>query len=251
MERNELLIIMKMKNIKTKKKKLNNLSEWYRSEGFYSRLVHYGYISIKPYFKKGSCLELGCADGSMTRKIINDFEKVVAVDGSSKYCDIIKKIININHFKVICSLFEEFQPEGLYDTIIMAHVLEHLEDPILILKRVKNWLNEDGVLIIIVPCADSIHRQVAVKMGLLKRVNELNDYDIKLGHRRVYTWDTLLDDIKKADLKIEHMGGIFFKPLTNKQIEEWFNEKIMDGFFELGKEFPKISSEIYAICKKE
>ncbi len=238
-----------MNNFEQKKEKLTEVSEWYRSEGFYSRLVKYGYITIKPFFQQGKCLELGCADGLMTSWLVNDFDKLVAVDGSKKYCETIKKKIKDNKLKVVCSLFEEFEPDEKFNTIILAHVLEHLDNPVLILKRIKNWLEINGLIIIIVPCADSIHRQVAVCMGLLKRFDELNDYDLKLGHQRVYNWKTLRFDIKKANLTILKMGGIFFKPLTNNQMEKWFTKEMMDGFFQLGKKFRKISSEIYAICK--
>ena len=87
-------------------------------------------------------------------------------------------------------------------------------------------------------------------MGLLKRVDDLNELDEKLGHRRIYTWETLQKDIKKAGLNIKAMGGVFLKPLTNAQIEKWWTEEMMDTFYELGKEYPEIAAEIYAVCEK-
>jgi hypothetical protein len=87
-------------------------------------------------------------------------------------------------------------------------------------------------------------------MGLLKRVDELNELDKKLGHRRVYSWETLKKDIEKAGLKIKAMGGVFLKSLTNSQIEKWWTEEMMDAFYELGKEYPEIAAEIYAVCEK-
>ena len=46
------------------------------------------------------------------------------------------------------------------------------------------------------------------------------------------------------------MGGVFLKPLTNSQIEKWWTEEMMDAFYELGKEYPEIAAEIYAVCEK-
>lgn len=79
----------------------------------------------------------------------------------------------------------------------MAHILEYVESPSLIINRAKTWLKDSGVILIDVPNANSIHRQAGVKMGLLKRVDDLNELDKKLGHRRIYTWETLQKDIKK------------------------------------------------------
>ena len=49
-----------------------------------------------------------------------------------------------------------------------------------------------------VPNGHSIHRLVAVKMGLLKDPCELNQRDKSLGHRRIYTPETLRKDIEAA-----------------------------------------------------
>ncbi|NLH39957.1 MAG: hypothetical protein GX445_07850 [Elusimicrobia bacterium] len=100
------------------------------------------------------------------------------------------------------------------------------------------------------PNANSIHRQAGVKMGLLKRENELNKLDKKLGHRRIYTLETLQNDINKAGLNIKEIGGIFLKPLSNTRIEKWWTKKMMDAFYELGKKYPEIGAEIYAVCEK-
>jgi hypothetical protein len=46
------------------------------------------------------------------------------------------------------------------------------------------------------------------------------------------------------------MGGVFFKPLSNGQIEEHWSKEMIQGFYELGKDFPGLSAEIYAVCAK-
>src|SRR6201999_2092727 len=111
------------------------------------------------------------------------------------------------------SLFETFRPEGTFDAIIMEHVLEHVEDPVAILRLATPWLAPDGVIVVGVPNADSFHRLAAVKMGLLADVHELNARDHEVGHRRVYDWDGLRADIAAAGLAVAHMdGGVFKAP---------------------------------------
>jgi hypothetical protein len=70
-----------------------------------------------------------------------------------------------------------------------------------------------------------------------------------LGHRRVYTMDGLKADIRSAGIEIVATGGIFLKPLANQQIEASWTEPMMDGFYELGKEFAEYAGEIYAVCR--
>lgn len=217
---------------------------------FNGKLMYYRSLEIIPYSRGKTALELGCADGLMTEMLIKYFKKVVAVDGSAKFCKITRNRIKSNNLEVKCSLFEKLELNEKFDTIILAHILEHVEDPILIIKKAKSWVKDNGVILLDVPNANSIHRQAGVKMGLLKKVDELNELDKKLGHRRVYTWETLQKDIKKAGLNIKVMGGVFLKPLTNSQIEKWWTEEMMNAFYELGKEYPEMAAEIYAVCEK-
>ncbi len=47
----------------------------------------------------------------------------------------------------------------------MTHVLEHLDDPVKVLKRVKDeWLSDNGKFFLVCPNANAPSRQIAVKM---------------------------------------------------------------------------------------
>lgn len=113
----------------------------------------------------------------------------------------------------------------------------------------KKWLAAEGRLFLGVPNANSIHRLVAVKMGLLDNPCQLNSRDHELGHRRVYTPNTFRTDIEKSELKVLEMGGVYFKPLSNRQIQDHWTAEMIQGFYELGKDFPDYAAELYAVCK--
>src|SRR4030042_1850239 len=116
------------------KNKLEKISTWYsnRHWGFYTKLVYMGYLSLKRFFKKGNLLEIGPADGEMTRFLVNDFEDITIVDASQKYVEEIQnKFPNIIGF---VSLIEEFKPPRKYDNILFTHILEHVEKPIMVLN---------------------------------------------------------------------------------------------------------------------
>jgi 2-polyprenyl-3-methyl-5-hydroxy-6-metoxy-1,4-benzoquinol methylase len=235
-------------NIEDENNRINNLSEWYLKEqlDFDKELIEFRYKKIKKYFYGESGLELGPADGQMTKFLIDDFKKLTVVDAAS---DLLEKINNYDNIVKVNSLFEEYNTEKKFDTIIMEHILEHVENPVDILKKTKEWSHEKSHIIVGVPNANSIHRLVAVKMGLLKNQCDLNDRDLSLGHRRVYTKDSFLKDIDSSGLKLISYGGVFFKPLSNSQIEKNWNKDMIEGFFRIGDDFPDFCAELYAICK--
>lgn len=228
--------------------RVSQLSSWYIQEqlDFDKRLIAFRYQSIKPFFKGRYALELGPADGQMTQFLLDDFEMLTVVDGSQELLNIIP---DGNKLKKVHCLFEEFDPEVKFDVIIMEHILEHVDNPIELLRRVSGWLSDFGRIIVGVPNGNSIHRLVAVKMGLLSSPCELNERDHKLGHRRVYVRETLECDLFEAGLEVETIGGVYFKPLSNAQIEANWDESMINGFYELGKDFPDLAAELYAICR--
>jgi 2-polyprenyl-3-methyl-5-hydroxy-6-metoxy-1,4-benzoquinol methylase len=225
------------------------------SAGFYGQsflnfdyqLADYNFQSLKPFFKGKRALELGPASGYMTKSLVKEFDTIDLVEGSESLLQQIPDYPNIRKF---CSYFEEFETKEKYETIIMSHVLEHIEDPVLVLQRIYNWLDADGVFLVSVPNAKSIHRIVAVEMGLLKSVYELNSRDHELGHYRVYDMDSLKSHVKEAGFNIKEVGGIFLKPVSNGQIEQHWTSEMIEGFYKAGKHFQENCAEIFVACVK-
>ena len=227
--------------------RVESLSEWYLKEqlDFDKRLVSFRYKTIKPKLVGSIGLELGPAEGEMTQFLINDFNQLTIVEGSA---DLLAKIPERENLIKVHSLFEEFEPTNLFDSIILEHILEHVDDPVSLLRRVKSWLAPGGRLFLGVPNGNSIHRLAAVKMGLLDNPCQLNSRDHALGHRRVYTPKSFRTDIEASGLKVLELGGVYFKPLSNRQIQDLWSEEMIQGFYELGKDFPEHAAEIYVVC---
>ena len=228
-------------------KRVESLSEWYLTEqlDFDKRLVRFRYETIRPRLVGSRALELGPAEGEMTQFLVNDFDQLTIVDGAA---DLLAQIPARANLIKVHALFDEYRPEHQFDSIILEHILEHVDDPVGLLSRVKKWLSPAGRMFLGVPNGNSIHRLVAVKMGLLDNPCQLNSRDHALGHRRVYTPETFRGDIEKGGLKILETGGVYFKPLSNNQIQEYWSEEMIQGFYELGKDFPEYAAEIYAVC---
>lgn len=194
-----------------------------------------------------SILELGSSEGVMTDLLATNYSNYTIVEAVSEFCERIQ--LRHKHIKVNNCLFEEFKTDRKYDVIILSHVLEHVSDPVEILKFSRKLLNKDGVILAAVPNSNSIHRQAAVLMGLLEKQDQLGETDKLIGHRRVYNLERLSYDFKSAGIDILDSGGYFIKSLTNKQMEESFSKEMIYAFMKLGESYPEIAAEIFIIGK--
>jgi len=229
--------------------RLDELSGWYLKDqlDFDRRMIDYRYRSIKPYLRGPDGLELGPAEGLMTRRLVSDFAHLTIVDGAA---ELLAQVPDSPKLTKVHALFEELEPGTHFDTIVMDHVLEHVEEPVALLTRARDWLAPAGRMIVGVPNGESFHRLVGVKMGFLREPCQLNQRDRILGHRRVYTRESLFRDIRKAGLNPTAWGGVFFKPISNQQIEDDWTDQMIEGFYELGKDFPEHANELYAVCER-
>lgn len=235
--------------MKFEKKRLEKISRYYLNNQLEvdKLLVNFRYQTIKKYFKGNSCLEVGIADGLMTKYLVKDFKKLTILDGSKK---LISGIKNYKNLKKINSLLEKFKTNEKFSTIILDHVLEHVKYPNIILRKIYNLLDKNGVFIVGVPNADSLHRLAAVEMSLLKKKTSLNATDYSLGHRRVYTKEKFKKTLIRNNFKIIKFEGSFLKVLSNYQIEQFFDKKIINAYYKLGKKFPENCADICFVCKK-
>jgi 2-polyprenyl-3-methyl-5-hydroxy-6-metoxy-1,4-benzoquinol methylase len=152
--------------------------------------------------------------------------------------------------------FEEAQLPRCYDNIVLTHVLEHLDDPVGVLRRINDeWLGDDGRLFLVCPNANAPSRQIAVKMGLATHNTAVTEAEAEHGHRRTYAFDTLERDACAADLRVLHRGGMFFKALANFQWDRLLQTDIvskeyLDGCYQLGQQYPNLCASIFLLCER-
>ena len=231
----------------TEQRRVQDAGDWYLTSQLQidRTVLGYRYRAILPYFRGRCCLELGPADGEMTSQLVATFEDVTVVDAVPQ---LLRTIPDDPRLTKVESLFEHFHPGRQFDTVIADHVLEHVDDPRALLERIRKWLAPNGALIVGVPNANSIHRLAAVKMGLLKSPTQLNERDVALGHRRVYTLTALESEITAAGFERQHVRGVLLKPLSYAQMELSWTPQMIDAFVALGADFPEIAAEIFVVC---
>jgi ribosomal protein S18 acetylase RimI-like enzyme len=249
-------MILKQEIKRDYNKELKDTSDHKYAYNFDFDVMHYYMIeSFKHHFVEGSCLELGSFKGDFTKRLIPYFDDITCVEASDEAIEVSKQNLkdNITYYN---SLFENVELPKKYDNIVLTHVLEHIDDPVGLLTRIKNeWLSEDGKLFLVCPNANAPSRQIAVKMGLISHNSAITPAEIEHGHRITYTLDTLERDAKAGGLNTIHRSGIFFKALANFQWDQLLNTDIiskeyLDGCYQLGQQYPDLCSSIMLICKK-
>jgi trans-aconitate methyltransferase len=229
------------------KSRLAQTADFYDSrKGLSNLLVSRGAEIILARARGPRLLELGCANGVMTEIFAARFPEVTVVEGAESYAAKAREILG-KPGEVHCCLFEEFVPSAPFDDIVLAGVLEHVLDPVELLRRASGWLTRPGRLHILVPHAHSLHRLAGVTLGLLSRPEEMHAGDRAMGHRRVYTWKLLETHILESGLEITARDGNFLKPLSNAQMED-LPEALLEDARLLGREYPELAAEIYALC---
>ncbi len=209
--------------------------------------------SFVPFFRPGSLLELGSFKGDFTRRFLDYFTEITCIEASSTAIEEAKAKLG-NSVKFINVLFENAVLPKRYDNIVLTHVLEHLDDPVSLLKRInEEWLAQEGVLLLVCPNANAPSRQIAVKMGLITHNAAVTPAEAEHGHRITYSLDTLERDVVAAGLRVIHRSGVFFKALANFQWDrllktDIISKEYLDACYMLGHQYPDLCSSIFLVC---
>lgn len=227
---------------------------------FYQMLTEHEWAVINPYILGDEILELGTADGRITERLVETGARVTAVDGCKEFLEDVERRLRGNkaanvelHHRMFDDFLDNppFIPPRKFTTVVAMQVLEHLDDPVEFMAKIRRDMldrAEDSRLVIVVPNALSLNRLAGVELGHIDSPYDLNETDRKVGHVRVYDWNSLRKDIHDAGFQIREMGGILLKPLSSSQMEQHWAPDLIEAYFQLGKSFPLHCSELWAVC---
>lgn len=210
--------------------------------------------SFEPFLRAGSLLELGSFTGAFTRLLLEHVADITCVEASDVAIKEAKSQLG-DRVTFVHATFEKASLPRQYDNVVLTHVLEHLDDPVRVLKRINDeWLTDSGCLMLVCPNANAPSRQIAVKMGLISHNAAVTSAEAEHGHRCTYSLDTLERDAVAAGLKVFHRSGIFFKALANFQWDQLLAANIvtkeyLDGCYKLGQQYPDLCASIFLVCK--
>lgn len=201
-------------------------------------------------------LEIGCGLDPLG-VYLNDEIKFTLIEPAQEFYKLaMQKFEGTPNTNVINSTFENVKLDDLYsvDFVIVScllHELENREAFLIQLKKLFSNLKKSAICHINVPNANSLHRRLAVSMGLIDKVDVPSDTQFAMQQNGiVYDYKSLTMELKKYGFKALDDGGILLKPFTHNQMFQILNHNIVGhdlifGLEALGVEMKEISSEIW------
>lgn len=188
-----------------------------------------------------SLLELGLGHGFTALKFHEHFTHHTVIEGSSEVITLFRASRVLPSLKIVEDYFENFTSTEQFDVIVMGFILEHVDDPALIVRRYRQMLAPGGRLFIAVPNAKSLNRRLGVTLGKIANLYELNANDHLLGHQRQFCLDTLKAMMTDSGFIVSWVEGIYLKPLPLPVLRTLPDfEANLRAMCEVGVDFPEL-----------
>ena len=156
---------------------------------------HYNFVSRNLGFENiSSILEIGSGDGTLLRLIRkrNPNIELYSVEPSKELC---KNLLSIPEIHVFNTYIEDTEFKRRFDLVIMSHVLEHLKDPVGIIRFIHDKiLTDSGHLYIDIPNQD--FELGNPRMASMAPLTHLHFFDGKYFHNILKRAGFHIDKIK-------------------------------------------------------
>ena len=200
-----------------------------------------------------AAMSLGVGHTEVARHILQQLtrgplKRYVVVDGAAQIIESFCRSIEPmpNGLELIQGYFETFVTTGRFDVIEAGFILEHVDDPALVLGRMQQFLAPGGRIFIAVPNARSLHRLLGHTAGLMEDMYALSPADLAIGHKRYFDLDTISALVRDAGFKIATTEGLMLKPFTTSQLNTLnLPPAVWQALLKVSAVYPEISNAIY------
>jgi 2-polyprenyl-3-methyl-5-hydroxy-6-metoxy-1,4-benzoquinol methylase len=155
---------------------------------------HATILRILERYPRGKVLEVGCADGFFSEKIA-PFHEVWGVEVNSEDARDAGRFCK----KVYIADIEEVEIDEKFNIVLLADVLEHTRNPMSVLKKVGDWLAENGIIILSVPNV----AHLSVRLSLLAgRFDYMERGILDKTHLKFFTRNSIDNLLKETGYSI-------------------------------------------------
>lgn len=150
---------------------------------------------------------------------------------------------------LINSTLEESGLEEQFDFIILSSVLHLVHDYNKFLAEIKKLCHNDTLIHINVPNAQSLHRLLGYRMGMLANMYDKSAKDIEYEHQTVFTLHGLIYALNDNGFLQTYTNTYMLKPFSDKQMSLIINPDVANGLVRMTRDFNKSGCEIVVEAK--
>lgn len=146
-------------------------------------------------------LDIGCGLGEIGSRLIQNSNTVYGIDISPSA---VKKANKIGLIAKVCDIEEQNIPfpNGTFDVVIAAEIIEHVFDTDAFLEKIKKVLSPQGELILSTPNIATLGRRILLLLGKNPLI-EVNVHRHSAGHIRYFVKDTLIELLENHDMSVD------------------------------------------------
>jgi SAM-dependent methyltransferase len=158
-------------------------------------------------------LEVGCGPGFISLELARSGFNVVGLELSLENIKVARRFADLDPHKlergnleyVVGDFFSNDDVNGKFDAIVFVGALHHFPDQYQILQRVKEVLNEGGIVIVHEPTRDRVEKRNAAVSQLIKTLLSLSGgYFEKIGPYKLTS--EIEKDVNAGYLKLKYEG---------------------------------------------
>lgn len=154
-------------------------------------------------------LDVGCGEGAMAQRVkqIPGVEEVVGIEMNEKAAAAASQRLD----RVIIGDLEKLNldfPDGYFDCIICADVLEHLSDPWRSLWQLRRILSDDGVLL---ACLPNLRNAIPMLKILINRWEYEEEGIVDQTHLRFFTLHTMKKMFRDTGFESQVVGQNYYR----------------------------------------
>jgi len=157
------------------------------------RIMNYHKFFVDNVNPSDMVLDIGCGNGALTYDLAQKAKKVVGLDINKENIEIAKKRYSAPNIEYLVRDAIKDLPNQKFDTIILSNVLEHIENRIEFLQKIKN-----------------LAPKILIRVPMINR-DWITLYKKELGvewcsdpsHFTEYTLESLKEELQKAGLELD------------------------------------------------
>lgn len=187
-------------------------ADYKKYEADFKNIFNKRFKTLSKYFDEpGKVIEIGASTGTLLSIFQKDGWETLGIEPSKSATQARNKGI-----KILKQPFEKANlTKSSYDLAILNHTLEHVEDPLFVLKKVNHILKPNGLVYVDVP-----------NFGSLAQAIQKQYWTALLPHEHIhhFTKETLFKTLRKANFNViwwSSWSGIFdvANPLERERIK--------------------------------